>query len=474
MIPLGQWTPDQPAHNAKGLQVANNCYPGVNGYRPVKSFVAELAAGASKFLGAAAFTSPGGVVSVIGGTSTALYRVFSGSWQQIGSGYSIQGDGRWRFAQFGGLAIATNGTDPMQKVNLTTGTVSALGGSPPTARMLAVVKDFLVAGVINGATNELGWSAINNAEGWTFGQNQSDYQIMPSGGEINGLFGGEYGLILQRNRITRMEYVGGNEIFVINEISSNFGCVTPHSVIQHGQIGCFLSDNGFMKWDGASLVPIGQERIDRYFLSAYGKSSWAAMSAAVDTRNQVFCWSMGDRMFCYHWILDQWTTISLAAEIVFAGVTRSITIDEQDPLVGAPDDNIDTPGLLSLDDQSFLGGDSTFYVINTSHVLGRLSGANMAPTWTTGDFELAKNREAKVRWVRPDTDAASGLTLSISCRARLGDAITSNNYSSLQANGDMPVRERGRYMRLSMTIAAGTAWNYAEGFEPDIVAGARR
>lgn len=473
MIPFGEYLPDQPAFNGKGLLVANNCYPGVMGYRPVKAFVADMTTGPAPFLGASAFVSPAGVATIIGGTATALYRVFNSTWTQIGAGYSMQAGARWRFAQFGGLAIATNAADPMQKINLSDGTVAPLGGNPPTARMLAVVKDFLVAGVIDGATNELGWCAINNAEDWTFGQNQSDYQIMPSGGEINGLFGGEYGLILQRNRITRMEYVGGNEIFVINEISSNFGCVTPHSVIQHGQIGCFLSDNGFMKWDGASLVPIGQERIDRYFLSSYGKASWASMSAAVDTKNQVFCWSMGDRMFCYHWILDRWTTVSLAAQIIFAGVTRGISLDEQDPAVGAPDDNLDSVGLLSLDDDSFKGGDSTFYVIDSSNRLGRLSGSNMSPTWTTGDIELVKGREANLRWIRPDTDATS-VSLAISCRARLGDAVASNNYSTLQANGDMPVRERGRYMRLSMSIPAAAAWNYAEGFEPDVARGARR
>jgi hypothetical protein len=297
---------------------------------------------------------------------------------------------------------------------------------------------------------------------------------MPSGGDINGMFGGEFGVILQRSRITRMEYVGGNDIFVINEISSNFGCVSPHSVIQHGQLGFFLSDNGFMKWDGAALVPIGQERIDRYFLSAYGRASWSKMSVAVDIRNQVVCWSMGDRVFFYHWILDRWTTAGIGAQIVFAGVTRSITLEDQDPAVGAADNNIDTPGLLTLDDDSFKGGDSTFYVINNSNTLGRLLGPNMAASWTTGDFELAKSREAQLRWIRPDTDASAGLTLSVSCRNRLSDAVTTTDYTYLSDNGDMPVRERGRYTRLTLSIAAGTVWTYAQGFEPDVAPGARR
>ena len=474
MFPLGAWLPDQPAFNSKGLLTAQNCYPGQSGYRPVKAFVADLSAYTEAFKGAAAFTSPQGVVSVIGGTATSLLRVYSGAWQVIGSGYSLQSGGRWRFAQFGGLAIATNGSDAMQKIDLTDGTVSALGGSPPTARTLAVVKDFLVAGTINGLTNAIAWSAINNAEDWTFGQNQSDYQIMPSGGDVNGLFGGEFGLILQRNRITRMDYVGGNEIFTINEVSSNFGCVTPHSVIQHGQLGFFLSDNGFMRWDGASLTPIGSERIDRYFLSNYNRGSWDSMSAAVDIPNQVVCWSMGDRIFCYHWILDRWTTINQMAQIIFAGVTRSLTIDEQDLTVGAPDDVLDTVGLDSLDDERFKGGDATFYIINNSNVLGTFSGTPMAATWVLPDLEFAKGREAQLRSVRPDTDAIAGITLSISCRSRLGDAVSTNNYTSLRSNGDMPVRERGRYCRMTLSIAAGTTWSFAQGIEPDVVAGSHR
>ena len=466
MIPFGQWTPDQPTINGGGLIVANNCYPGLLGFRPIKAFVQEVPAFTAAFLGAAAFTSPTGTVSVIGGTSSQLLRIRSGAWQSIGSGYSVQSGSRWRFAQFGGLAIATNGADPMQKVDLDTGVASLLLGSPPTARLLAVVKDFLVAGVLNGKTNELGWCAINNAEDWTFGQNQSDYQIMPSGGDITGIFGGETGLILQRSRITRMDYVGGNEVFVINEVSSNFGCTTQHSVVQHGQLGFFLSDNGFMKWDGSSLMPIGNERVDRFFLAAYNRQSWNSMSAAVDVRNQVVCWSMGDRIFCYHWILDRWTTAGIAAQIVFAGVTRSISLDEQDTAVGATDDNLDTAGLLSFDDASFAGGDATFYVVNTSNVLGRLTGTPMAATWTMPDFELSRGREVYLSWVRPETDAVAGITLSISCRARLGDAVTTTDYTSLQPNGDMPVRERGRYCRMTLSISAGTTWTYAQGIQP--------
>jgi hypothetical protein len=271
-----------------------------------------------------------------------------------------------------------------------------------------------------------------------------------------------------------MEYVGGNDIFTISEVSTNFGCVSPHSVVQHGQIGCFLSDNGFMMWDGAALKPIGAEKIDRYFRSSYGRSSWGSMSSAVDIQNQVFCWSMGDRIFCYHYLLDRWSVINQPAEIIFSGVTRSISLDEQDIVIGANDDNVDYSGLPSLDDPRYLGGDSTFYVVNSSHVLGTLSGTPMAPLWVLPDYELFQGREAQLRNVRPDTDAITGITLSVSTRARLGDGFSTSNYTSLRPNGDMPVRDRGRYCRLSLALAAGTSWTYAQGIVPDAVPGSRQ
>jgi hypothetical protein len=471
-IPFQEWLPDQPSYNSNGILVAQNVYPGARGYRPVGQFVQTVPAGVADFKGAATFTAPRGDNVIVGGTTTNLYRVVSGAWSSIATGYNTPSSHSWQFAQFGGLAIATNGANLMQKIDLESGTVSDLGGSPPTLRVLAVVKDFLVGGVVDERANEIAWCAINNAEDWTFGQNQSDYQIMPSGGDVNGIFGGEFGLILQRNRITRMDYVGGNEIFVINEVSTNFGCVHPNTVVQHGQIGCFLSDNGFMLWDGAQLKPIGSERIDRYFRSLYGRSVWPSMSAAVDVRNQCFKWSTGDKIFCYHYLLDRWSVINQAAQVIFSGVTRSISIDEDDGVTG--DSNLDTGGLISLDDPSYQGGESAFYVINTSRVLGTLTGTPMAATLTLPDFELSRDRETNLRSIRPDTDATSGITLSISLRSRLGDAVTTTDYTSLQSNGDMPVRERGRYCRLSMTLAAGTTWTYAQGLVPDGVAGARK
>ena len=463
---FGPLAPDKAkAGNDGFLTVADGVYPMEDGYRPAGQFSALYDALAAKAKGAASFTSPSGGNYIIAGTQTALYQAYGSGWTGIGSGYNIQDDGRWRFAQFGGLAIATNGADVMQKIDLASGTVSELSGTPPKFETLAVVKDFLVGGVRNGNAMHIGWSGINDAEWWTTGQRQCDRQVLPTGGRVNGILSGEYGIILQRDRICRMDYVGGNVIFEINEVSSNIGCVTVHSVAQWGRMGFFLSDEGFMMWDGSQVVPIGREWIDREFAGLYQANDWQNMSAAVDPVNGVVIWSMGDKCYLYSWVFQRWATFPVSAEIIFSGVTKGIGMDETDPTYGADDDDLDFTGLPSLDDPIFKGGDPRLYVFNTSHVAGTLSGTPQATTFTGMDLELFQGRRACVRFIRPDTDATSGLTFTASYRQRLGDSVATSAYTTLVDSGEMPVRINGRYIRPKLEYAAGTTWTYAKGIE---------
>lgn len=466
---FGAFEPDKPPFLSTGLQTASNVYPGPLGYRPVGQFVQLADPLPSKPLGAASFVSPTGVTTVIAGSDSGLYRFALTGWTLLGGGYAMIDDDRWRFAQFGGLAIATNGTNPIVKIDLTTFATAPLGGSPPTLKMLTVVKDFLVGGVAGGVVNKLRWSAINNAEGWTIGLDQSDYQILPSGGEITGLLGGEFGLILQRGRVSRMTYVGDNLVFQFDEISNNIGCVSPHSVIQFGQMGAWLSDNGFVMWDGATIKPIGQEIVDRTFRASYTKASWAKMSTSVDQVNNLVCWAMPDRTFVYNWVLDRWSIIDFASSICFAGFSRSLSLED----VGALYPVLETVP-FTLDDPRWRGGDPQFFVFDSSCALGAFTGSTMQATLATGELELSPGRDARFTMIRPLGDAVSGITLTIECKARLGDSASSNSYSNVTPSGDMPVREAGRYTKFTQTIAAGTDWTFAQGLDLTPHKGAKR
>lgn len=465
-IIFGGWTPDQPDFLAEGLQTARNVYPAPLGYRPVNEFIALTTALPADCKGASSFVAPSGSAAILAGTSTRLYRSESYYWVAFPGVFTASGDERWRFAQFGGLAIATNGTDPMVKIVLGTSTIAPLGGSPPRARLLTVVKDFVVAGVINDDVRTLQWSGINDAEFWTPALNQSDFQIMATGGEITGLLGGEVGIILQRGRISRMTYVGGNVVFQFDEISFNIGCVSRHSVAQTGAFGFFLSDNGFMMWDGAQLKPIGFERVDRTFAEAYSRANWDNMSTAVDAKNNLVCWSMGSEIYVYNWALDRWSIIRQKAQIVFSGFTRQISLEEVGILFPDIDDMF-----VSLDSDVFQEGNPALFLFDDTRSMGAFRGRPMAAELELANQEFAAGRESRVNQVRPLTDATAGLTLSIEARARLGDVAVANEYNFLTANGEMPVRESGRYLKIKKAYERGADWTFSQGLEIGIAGG---
>lgn len=470
---FGDFLPDLPDHGSPGISEALNLYPTSVGYRPVGQFVAHTDALPLPCKGAAAFVAPSGRVVIIAGTATKLYRRDGITWVEIGTGYTTPADGRWRFAQFGVLAIVTNEADDPLKVNLETDAVANLGGSPPKMQALAVVNNFLVGTQLNGAVNIVGWSGENNAEWWTFAQRKSDYQELPDGGEVTGIIGGEVGLILQRNAVRRMAYIGGNVLFRFDKISANVGCATVHSVAQHGELAFWYSETGFKMWDGVQIKSIGFEKVDGAFGSLYGLINYNDMSTAIDGQRNTVCWSTGQTMWLYNWLLDKWTVIDHQAEIITSREARAPSLEEQDPVEGVADDDIDGAGLISLDSGRFIAGDPVFYVFSEG-TMGTFNGLNMEARIAGRNIELLEGRDARVRKIRPMTDATDGITVRLDTRQRLGDVARRRDFTTLQSTGEMPARVRGRFVRAFVTITAGARWSYLQGIDATVSAGGRR
>lgn len=473
-LEFGEYLPDQPDHMAPGLITISNALPISTGYKPVGALTAITDALPLACRGAASFVTTSGTGAIYAGTDTGLYRHWGDGWLQVGSGYNIQSGQRWRFAQFGGVAIATNGADPMVKIDIGAGTTAALGGSPPKASMLAVVQNFLVAGVLNGDTNTIGWSGENNAEYWSFGSRKSDFNVFADGGSVTGLVGGEFGLVLQRSAVRRMTYVGGNVLFRFDKISTNAGCVSVHSVAQYGELAFWYSDSGFMMWDGGQIRPIGFEKVDQTFANLYGPSDWPNMSAAVDPVNSAVFWSIGTKVWVYSWKLDRWSVIDRACEIIFSGVTKALGMDETEDSVGVLDDDIDGVGLVSLDDPRFIGGDPLLFVFDTTHEMGAFTGSNMGASFGMRNSEIIESRDTRMRRVRPMSDVTAGVTLTLNTKQRLGDAGASATFTTLNTTGEMPVRARGRFVKAGFAISAGQTWTFAQGLDVKMAAGGGR
>lgn len=472
-LTFGDYLPDLPDFMSPGLSEAINLYPGSMGYAPVGQFLAHTDALPAGCRGASAFVAPSGRVVFLAGTATALYKQSGTGWTLISSGYSLTAGARWRFVQFGTLAIVSNNINPPIKVNLETDAVAALGGSPPVMQAMAVVNNFVVGTQIGGVVNEVAWCGENDAEWWTYAQRKSDYNDFADGGEITGIIGGEIGLVLQRNAVRRMAYVGGNVLFRFDKISANVGCANVHSVAQHGELGFWYSDTGFKMWDGAQIRSIGFEKVDSAFGSLYGVVDLAAMSTAIDGQRSTVIWSTGQRMWLYNWLLDKWSMVEQEAEIVTSRLTRAPSLDEQDPAVGSPDDDVEYPGLITFDAARFKAGDPRFYIFSGG-VLGTFAGDNMAARATGRQIEVIEGVDARMRRVRPMTDATDGITVRLDTRQRLGDQPRRRDFSYLSATGEMPVRARGRFVKARIEIAAGQDWTYLQGLDATFSAGGSR
>jgi hypothetical protein len=477
-IPFGAFAPDTVPLDSNALRQADGVVPVDNGYAPIRQFQAETGLTLpATCRGAASYVSPTGGVDTFAATATTIYRRMPSTFQSVGSGYLASEYG-WRFEQFGAQVIATNGVDPVQKYDQTVpGSFVALGGSPPRARYVCVVRDFVLLAHLNGNGLLLQWSGINDAESWSPTVNLSDYQALPVGGAITGVVGGEYAVIFQEDRISRMTFTGGPEVFRFDEISTGLGCRIPNSVVQEGRRTYFYSPRGFMVCDGANVSPIGNEMVDRYFDGLQQKKYHYGMTAALDPVRKLVVWTIPDKAvpdkwLIYNYSIGRWSTHTQSAEMLLTGRTRDIMVDEDSGETG--DADLDTAGLPSLDSDVYRGGDPTFYVFDGSHAFGAMTGSNAAATISTGDFEPFAGKRARLWRVMPQVDAQAGMTVTIEGRARHGDTLTAESFTTLQASGWMPVRCNWRTIRPRLAIAAGTAWSYARGIALEYEEGGTR
>lgn len=466
---FGSFTPDLPQFGHDGLMICRNVFPVALGYEPVKEYSAVTTALGQTWRGGRAFTSLDGTTRLLAGTDAGLFHYASDVWSSVHAGvYS----NHWQFAQFGNLAIGVQGAAPV-KYNLGAGTAAALGGSPPSGRYITTVKDFVVIAGVDSANSTVYWSAINNAEGWTPGTDQSDTQVIPDGGQITGLAGGEYMLVFQREQIWRGQYVGVPFIFQFDKIVQGIGTIAANSVVTVGRTAYFVSQRGFCALTDGSVVMIGANKIDKTFFETYSVADiTSSITVAADPFRKLVVWAMPDRFWVYNWELDRWSTIEGNYAGVSTAATESWTFEE----IGTeyPGGMETVPG--SFDDPIWSGGDPFLMIVSTDGTTGTFGAeTTQQAILRPARLEPLPGRMTRVRSVRLDGDVTSGVLLNMATARRLGDVSASGTANAIRANGDMPVRAMGRYLQPTFTFERGAAWTYVQGFDfVHAAAGARQ
>ena len=467
MPPFGPMSPDLPQHGHDGLVLARNCYAGVLGYEPIKAPTAITSALPATWKGGGAFQGTGGNTALLAAAAAGLYTLTSSAATLV---HAVATTTQWFFAQFGDLVIGTHGGAPV-KFTLTAGTGAALGGSPPSASMVAVARDFVGLAGNSAATTTFYWSAINNAEGWTVGSNQADIQVIPDDGPITGIAGGDFFTVFQGTAISVFEYVGSPIVFSYRKVVRGIGAVCQGTIGQHGRQTFFYSRRGFYKFVDGEVVPIGRNRVDRTFRTTYSMSEIEAnIRCTVDPERSLVIWSMPDRLWIYNFDNERWSEVYVPGIVgISNGATASVTLET----IAVTYPSIeDVPG--SLDDPVWRGGEPMLLIAKTDNILYSFgSSSNLEATFRLPKLEQYPGRETHVYNTRLVGDPVSA-TVAIDCQARMGDVAVNVTSTDLKANGDVPIRASGRYLQPTITLGAGTVWTSIQGFDMETTPGGRQ
>jgi hypothetical protein len=464
-ILFGEWLPDQPGV-VGAITDAKNCYPVANGYAPIKSEADYSdAAGANLLITFAG--KFGGASTLFAASTTQIYKFDSNDASldaATTTGYTaVEG---WDVTQFGAKMILANGQDKLQAWTLNSSTNFAnLAAAAPIAKFVTVVRDFVVAANDGTDTSKVYWSDINDETDWTPGAaSQADTQILPDGGDITGLAGGEYGLVFLERAIYRMSYAGSPFFFQFDAISRSLGCISNGSIAQYGNLTYFLADDGFYVCDGQSTKNIGTEKVNRWFFdNAIPNEIQTGMSATVDPVNKLVIWKFnntfgGKFLLMYSIDLNKWSYAETTAASIAYVLTPSATLEQVDNY-NTSIDALDIP----LDSRVFAGGQLLFAGVSGQKIIS-FSGQPKTAIISTGDIDVGRST---VMLAKPIVDKGTG-SIAVSSRDNLAEQVEFGSDVAADAENRVSLRSNGEYHRLRLT-PSGSNWETAVGLEFDVV-----
>lgn len=457
-IPLGEWLPDQPSLNNPGVLRAENVLPTATGYKPFPASTQFAPQIDARCRGAIAAKDYLGSINTFVGDINKLYKKSGAAWNDVSSSpspYNLTAEDYWEFTQYNNIIYATTIVYSLQKYNLgssigggSTNFVSLLLGHG--SKHIAVVRDFLVLAYTNNSadgivTNRVWWSAKGNPDSWptpgsaAANQVQSDYQhLEASGGAINGIIGGEYGIIFQDNAIWRMTYEGPPTFFRFDKIS-DVGSIFPRSQIAADKIVFFLSKKGFKATDGFNVFDIGEEKINKQFFSEMTKLveyKYKVSTAVSYSENCVF-WSYpisstDNKIYCYNYLIKKWSYINISNDLIFSSFSGNSTGSTAET-----DRNI----------FAYFQADRRLYIPDGSiKINGIIETAEVQPT---------ENRKTRLKKLKVHSYGGT-VTTDIGIRETTQAAVTyPSNLLALpsKANGETDVRANSKYYRFRINTS---------------------
>jgi len=401
-------------------------------------------------------------VTTTSATTTGNVRISS-----TASGYDTLSGNIFRFTKFGNRIIGTNFTERLQSyVADASNSFKNLSDDAPVAKFITVVRDFVVCAHIDAGNilpYRVQWSGFNDETTWASSQTtQADFQDIVDGGHITGIRGGEYGLILMEKAIHRMVYVGTPYVFQFDNISRGKGCIAPGSVCQYEGLTFFLSDDGFYMCDGQQVMPIGAEKVDRFFFND-ADLDLSTMSSAADPVRKLVMWNYKDRfanrkLIVYSIITKKWSYMDATSDYISDASTASVTLEQLDSVSTSLDALV-----VPLDSALYFGG--KFFLGGTDGTkIVTFNGLPKTAVIETGD--IGTGGMSLVTLARPQVDNGSA-TVAIASRSLLNQGVDFGSDKVTDTDNRVSIRSSGRYHRLRVK-PTGDNWSMAVAVDVDV------
>jgi hypothetical protein len=468
---FGEWMPDQPSISG-ALVDAKNVVSQAIGYGPFPTAATFSAAASENLTTLVAGKTPVNATKLFAAGSTKIFDVSGvGALTNVSKtgGYTPNASAdRFRFTQFGNVIIGTNNSDPIQAYTLGTSTAFAdLAAGAPRCKFLTVVRDFVVTAFTTESSTvypaRVRWSGINDETTWGSSQvTQADFQDIPDGGQIVGIRGGEFGLVLMEKGISRMSYIGTPFIFQFDNISRGKGCIAAGSIAQVQGVTFFLSDDGFYMCDGQNVTAIGSEKVDRWFFSNADESGFDTMSAAVDPVRKLVIWNFKTsfaqrQLIIYNFNTKKWTYGNAGTDFISDASTSATTLEGLDSISNSIDAlTVSLDSILYMGGKYFLGGTSGAYVVT-------YNGANATANIVTGD--LNAGGRSVVTLARPLIDGGSA-NVAVASRTLLSEQPSFGTAVAADSENRVSLRSNGNYHQFQV-IPTGQ-WKTAVGLDVEL------
>jgi hypothetical protein len=285
------------------------------------------------------------------------------------------------------------------------------------------------------------------------------------------------------NAIVRMTYVGSPLIFQFDTVETKRGLAFEgaYASLSPSEI-FYLAEDGFYFWNGQQSIPIGAEKVNKFFYEDLKISNADRITASIDPTRSIVAWGYPtgdgnpDRILFYNYAVKRWSLAEVTHDMLGSFQTPAYTLEALDNVNSSLDDLE-----LSLDSRAFRGGQFVFGGAKDNKIAFFGEGNSLPAQLVLGEKEFATGRLTNINRIYPYFDGGN-ITVTLKSRNTMANLVgldspfTNGTAGTLNNEGFIPSRSNGIFHTIQFDIDNSNQGSFEKisGYELDLQALGRR